>query len=132
LEDGEDLQELSERARDKKDRRSTSKFTKDTDISARGTPASDDTRNRKNNKKGKTKSGDYETSLPAGSKRKRGTKSSSVTPSIADDEDEDHDQVRAPSGLQCSCLMMAHSKRNDAKKAPSTVGLMCPQLCEKE
>lgn len=126
------MQELSERARDKKDRRSTSKFAKDNDISARGTPASDDIRNRKNNKKGKTKSGDYETSLPAGSKRKRGTKSSSVTPSIADDEDEDHDQVRGPTGLKYSCLMMAHSNRNDAKKAPSTMGPMWPQLCERE
>lgn len=104
LEEGEDLQELSERTRDKKDRRSTSKFPKDTDISARGTPISDDIRSRKNNKKAKTKAGDYETSLPAGSKRKRGTKSSSVTPSIADDEDEDHDQVRARSRLQYSCF----------------------------
>lgn len=114
LEEGDDLQELSERARDKKDRRSTNKLT---DISARGTPASDDIRSRKNNKKGKTKSGDYETSLPAGSKRKRGTKSSSVTPSIADDEDEDHDQKRRKKGPINNGTDVSPAMRERMKKA---------------
>ncbi|KAF9014915.1 SNF2-family ATP dependent chromatin remodeling factor snf21 [Cyathus striatus] len=92
LEEGEDLQELSERAREKKDRRATNKLLRDAEASGRGTPISDtDGRGRKS-KKGKAKANDYD--IPAGSKRKRGAKSMSVTPSIADDEDEEHDQKR--------------------------------------
>lgn len=94
LEDGEDVVELSERARDKKDRRATNKLLKDAEASNRGTPASDsDSRGRKGKKgKGKLNAPDFDT--PIGNKRKRGgMKSMSVTPSIADDDDDDRDQV---------------------------------------
>lgn len=88
LEDGEDIQELAERARDKKDRRAQNKLLKEG--SARNTPASDviDGRGRKP-KKGKAKANDFD---GAGSKRKRGMKSMSATPEI-DDDDDDHDIV---------------------------------------
>ncbi|KXN84808.1 Chromatin structure-remodeling complex subunit snf21 [Leucoagaricus sp. SymC.cos] len=90
LEEGEDLQELSERAREKKERRLNNKLLKEAEASARGTPVSDvDSRGRKT-KKGKNKVDEPST----GNKRKRGQKSISVTPSIADDEEEDHDPKR--------------------------------------
>ncbi|KAF8624854.1 hypothetical protein AX15_005734 [Amanita polypyramis BW_CC] len=92
LEDGEDLRELSERTRERKERRVTNKLLKDAEASARGTPASDsDSRGRKG-RKGKAKAMDSEP--PANGKRKRGNKSMSVTPSIADDDDDDHDSKR--------------------------------------
>ncbi|TFK38607.1 SNF2-family ATP dependent chromatin remodeling factor snf21 [Crucibulum laeve] len=94
LEEGEDLQELAERAREKKDRRATNKLLKDTETSGRATPISDiDVRGRNKSKKGKSKANDYDGIL-SGSKRKRGAKSMSVTPSIADDEDDEHDTKR--------------------------------------
>ena len=84
LEDGEDIEELSERVKDKKIQ---NKLLKENDTSGRGTPASEvDGRGRKP-KKGKAKANDYENSGPSGSKRKRGLKSLSVTPEV-DDEDE--------------------------------------------
>ncbi|KAJ3514926.1 hypothetical protein NLJ89_g2080 [Agrocybe chaxingu] len=90
LEGGEDIQELSERVREKKERRAQNKLMKDE--SGRNTPASDvvDGRGRKP-KKGKAKANDYEPA--AGSKRKRGLKSISATPD-GDDDDDDHDQKR--------------------------------------
>ncbi|PPQ90452.1 hypothetical protein CVT25_014970 [Psilocybe cyanescens] len=93
LEDGEDIQELAERARDKKDRRAHNKLLKE-DASGRNTPASDviiDGRGRKP-KKGKNKANDYEPAI--GSKRKRGIKSLSVTPEADDDDDDDHEIKR--------------------------------------
>jgi len=91
LEEGEDIQELSERARDKKDRRVQNKLLKDPEASGRNTPASDvvDGRGRKS-KKGKAKANDYEPAI--GAKRKRGIKSLSATPE-GDEDDEDHDSV---------------------------------------
>ncbi|KAF5377272.1 hypothetical protein D9615_006425 [Tricholomella constricta] len=92
LEDGEDIQELSERARDRKDRRAANKLLKDAESSNRGTPASDiESRSRKA-KKGKAKASDYEPN--AGSKRKRGIKSLSGTPSVNGDDDEEHETKR--------------------------------------
>ncbi|KNZ78207.1 Chromatin structure-remodeling complex subunit snf21, partial [Termitomyces sp. J132] len=92
LEEGEDIQELSERARDRKDRRAANKLLREADASNRGTPASDvDSRGRKN-KKGKAKALDYEPST--GSKRKRGQKSMSVTPSLNGDDDDEHEMKR--------------------------------------
>jgi len=92
LEEGEDLHELSERAREKKERRMVTKLMKDAESSARATPASDiDSRGRKG-RKGKAKATDFE--LPASGKRKRGNKSMSVTPSIAEDDDDDHESKR--------------------------------------
>ena len=82
---------MSERTREKKERRVATKLIKDTESSARATPASDiDSRGRKG-RKGKAKAMDYE--LPISGKRKRGNKSTSVTPSIADDDDDDHESV---------------------------------------
>ncbi len=62
------------------------------EASSRGTPVSDlDSRPRKG-RKGKAKAQDYD--APIGSKRKRGIKAMSVTPSAAgDDEDEDRISV---------------------------------------
>ncbi|KII86364.1 hypothetical protein PLICRDRAFT_56081 [Plicaturopsis crispa FD-325 SS-3] len=96
LEEGEDMQELTDRARDKKDRRMANKLLKDNDVSGRGTPVSDtDGRGRKSKKgKGKMNAPDFG-GTPANGKRKRGgQKSMSVTPSINDDDDEERDQKR--------------------------------------
>jgi ATP-dependent helicase STH1/SNF2 len=92
LEEGEDLQELTDRARERKDRRVANKHLKDVEVSRRGTPISDvdNTRGRKG-KKGKGKAADYE--LNTGSKRKRGVKSTSATPSVNGDDEEEPDQV---------------------------------------
>jgi len=91
LEEGEDLQELAERARERKDRRLQNKLLREAEASGRNTLASDvDGRGRKP-KKGKAKTNDYEPS--ASSKRKRGMKSLPVTPEL-DDDDEDHDPKR--------------------------------------
>ena len=94
LEEGEDIQELSERAKDKKERRVQNKLLKENDASGRGTPASEvDGRGRKP-KKGKAKANDYESTGPSGSKRKRGIKSLSVTPEGDDEgEGEGHNTV---------------------------------------
>jgi len=96
LEEGEDLQELTERAKDKKDRRANNKLLKDADASGRATPISDvEGRGRKGKKgKGKMNAPDYEPALPIGAKRKRGLKSMSVTPSANDDDDDERDQKR--------------------------------------
>jgi ATP-dependent helicase STH1/SNF2 len=80
LEEGEDIQEIAERARAKKERRLAKALGED---SARGTPASDgETRGRK--KKGKAKA-DYAPIIT--NKRKRAIKS--LTPSIDDEEEEE-------------------------------------------
>lgn len=92
MEEGEDLQELTDRARERKDRRITNKLFKDAEMSHRGTPVSDvDTTRGRKGKKGKGKAADYEPN--AGSKRKRGMKSLSVTPSVNGDDEEEPDQV---------------------------------------
>ncbi|KAG6902971.1 hypothetical protein C0995_008544 [Termitomyces sp. Mi166 len=88
LEEGEDIQELSERTRDRKDRRAANKLLREADASNRGTPASD-VDSRRKSKKGKSKASDYEPNT--GSKRKRGQKSMSVTPSINGDDDDEHE-----------------------------------------
>jgi len=94
LEDGEDLQDLVDRSRDKKDRRATNKLLKDAEASGRGTPISDTDSRGRRGKKGKSKMNalDYDPS-PVSGKRKRGLKSMSVTPSINDDDDDDRDLV---------------------------------------
>ena len=98
LEEGEDIDEVAERARDgakdKKERSVQRKLLKENDTSGRGTPASEvDGRGRKP-KKGKAKANDYENTGPSGSKRKRGLKSLSVTPEFDDeDEGEGHNTV---------------------------------------
>ena len=93
LEEGEDLQELSERARANKERRAANKLLKEVD--SRNSPAFDEETPRSRKvKKGKSRAIDviYD-GTPSSSKRKRG-KAMSVTPSVVDDEDDDRDTVR--------------------------------------
>lgn len=94
MEDGDDLQELKEKTREKKERRATNKLLKDAESSNRGTPASDTESRGRRGRKAKSKASNDEPA--AGSKRKRGAmKSMSVTPSVAEDDEEDErDQVR--------------------------------------
>ncbi|KAF9524663.1 SNF2-family ATP dependent chromatin remodeling factor snf21 [Crepidotus variabilis] len=92
LEDGEDIQELADRTREKKDRRAHNKLIKDTEVSGRNTPASDimeggSSRGGRKPKKGKAKANDYEPAT--GSKRKRGMKSLSITPDGDEDDDDE-------------------------------------------
>ena len=92
LEEGEDIQELSERAREKKERRAQNKVTRDAESNSPA-PDFDTPRARKSSKKGKSRAGDLEVSTPApNGKRKRaaaGGKSTSMTHSLIDDEDND-------------------------------------------
>jgi len=100
LEDGEDLQDLVDRSRDKKDRRFANKLLKDHDASGRGTPISDtDSRGRKA-KKGKSKMNGMDYDSPVGGKRKRGMKSMSVTPSVDEGDDDDRDSKRRKTKAQ--------------------------------
>lgn len=87
LEEGEDIQELSERTRKS---RATNKLL--TEMSNRGTPVSDNDARGRKGKKGKSKVPDFDSG--AGSKRKRGMKSMSVTPSINGEDEDEHDMVR--------------------------------------
>ncbi|KAJ7139490.1 SNF2-family ATP dependent chromatin remodeling factor snf21 [Mycena epipterygia] len=90
LEDGEDLEELADRSR----RRGANKLLRDAEASGRGTPVSDSDSRARKTKKGKSRMGapDFEPSL--GSKRKRGVKSMSVTPSVNEDDEEDRQPKR--------------------------------------
>ena len=107
MEEGEDIQELSERAREKKERRAQNKLIKEAESVGSPGPDLDTPRGgRKNNKKGKGKvaAADFDIGTPVGnSKRKRGNgKSTSMTPSLVDvDEDDERDTV---SCQQCVVL----------------------------
>ncbi|KAH7881325.1 SNF2-family ATP dependent chromatin remodeling factor snf21 [Lentinula edodes] len=91
LEDGEDLQELTDKTRERKERRATNKLLKEAEVSNRGTPASDTESRGRRGRKAKSKLNHDE--LAVGSKRKRGAmKSMSVTPSIAEDDDDDDER----------------------------------------
>ncbi|KAH7926188.1 hypothetical protein BV22DRAFT_1033109 [Leucogyrophana mollusca] len=94
VEDGEDLQELADRARGKKERRAANKLLKDVDTPGRSTPASESESRGRKGKKGKAKMAapDFE-SMPTG-KRKRGVKSVSVTPSLNEEDDDERDTKR--------------------------------------
>ncbi|KAH9177014.1 SNF2 family N-terminal domain-containing protein [Lactarius sanguifluus] len=87
LEEGEDIQQLSEQARLKQARRAAKLE------SGTGTPMSEGGRGRGRKGKAKVNEGDFE---PLNGKRKRGgnNKSMSVTPSVMDDEEEDRDSKR--------------------------------------
>ena len=91
LEEGEDIQELSERARAQKEKRVANKLLKE--IDSRNSPAFDDTPRGRKAKKGKVKAIDSPFDTPSNGKRKRG-KALSVTPSIDGDEPEDRDSKR--------------------------------------
>ncbi|KAI0039556.1 hypothetical protein FA95DRAFT_1528440 [Auriscalpium vulgare] len=84
LEEGEDLQLLAEQTR-AKNRRTVGKLESGT-----ATPISEGGRGR--GRKGKAKMTDD--AEPSNSKRKRGQKSMSVTPSVHDDDDEERDSKR--------------------------------------
>lgn len=94
LEEGEDIDELQDRMRDKKSRRgATSRLVREAGASGRGTPASDtDSRGRRGGRKVKGRMAAPDSYEPSPSKRKRG-KAMSVTPSVHDDEDDDRDSV---------------------------------------
>ncbi|KAI0296669.1 SNF2 family N-terminal domain-containing protein [Russula brevipes] len=87
LEDGEDIQQLSEQARLKQARRAAKLD------SGTGTPMSEGGRGRGRKGKAKVNEVDFE---PMNGKRKRGmnNKSMSVTPSVMDDDEEDRDMKR--------------------------------------
>ncbi|EKM60438.1 uncharacterized protein PHACADRAFT_179732 [Phanerochaete carnosa HHB-10118-sp] len=91
LEEGEDIQELSERARAQKDKRAANKLLKEVD--SRNSPAFDDTPRGRKAKKGKAKVIDIPFDTPSNGKRKRG-KAMSVSPSVDGDEPEDRDPKR--------------------------------------
>ncbi|KIK14402.1 hypothetical protein PISMIDRAFT_688007 [Pisolithus microcarpus 441] len=94
VEDGEDLQELADRTRGKKERRIANRLLKESETPGRSTPVSEtDGRGGRKNKKGKGKAPEYEAPAAAG-KRKRGTKAMSVTPSVNEDEEDDRDSKR--------------------------------------
>jgi ATP-dependent helicase STH1/SNF2 len=91
LEEGEDLEELSERARAIKERRAA-KLIKE--VESRNSPVFDeDTPRGRKAKKGKFKAVDtlYDVT-PSSSKRKRG-KAASITPSLNEDDEDDRDAV---------------------------------------
>ncbi|KAJ8520347.1 hypothetical protein ONZ45_g2821 [Pleurotus djamor] len=92
LEEGEDIAEVAERERGRKDRRVTNKLLKDAEASGRGTPISDAGSRGGRGRKGKAKaSQDFE---PVSGKRKRSGKAMSVTPSVQDEDEDDRDQKR--------------------------------------
>lgn len=127
LEDGEDIEELAEKAREKKERRVQNKFLRDAvgaeGSSSRATPLSDtDSKGRRGRKKGSTNrptlpsAADFD--APVGSKRKRAIKAVSETPSLLDDDDDERDQVSKlfVSLGRDSCVHIASSetKKNQA------------------
>ncbi|KAH7883996.1 SNF2 family N-terminal domain-containing protein [Phlebopus sp. FC_14] len=94
VEDGEDLQEVADRTRGKKERRVASRLLKESETPGRSTPASEtDGRGRKA-KKGKTKMAPDQDAPVVAGKRKRGMKSMSVTPSINEEEEDERDSKR--------------------------------------
>lgn len=95
VEDGEDLQELADRTRGKKERRVANRLLKESETPGRSTPASetDGGRGGRKNKKGKGKAPEYEPPAAAG-KRKRGAKAMSATPSVNEEEEDDRDSKR--------------------------------------
>ncbi|KAF9234947.1 SNF2 family N-terminal domain-containing protein [Melanogaster broomeanus] len=96
VEDGEDLQELADKARGKKDRRVATKLIKESETPGRSTPAGSETDGRgRKGRKGKAKMAvnDYDPPAAAG-KRKRGMKAMSVTPSVNEEEEDDRDSKR--------------------------------------
>ncbi|TFY81203.1 hypothetical protein EWM64_g2811 [Hericium alpestre] len=108
LEEGEDLQELMERNREKKDRRVTNKLLRDVD-SGVATPVSESGRGRGRKGKAKMAEPDFE---PVNGKRKRGgIKSVSVTPSVQEDEDEERDTKRRKTKVADSAVAGAAKER---------------------
>ncbi|KAI0825398.1 SNF2 family N-terminal domain-containing protein [Trametes gibbosa] len=117
LEDGDDIQELSERAREKKERRATTKLVKQTESVGSPVPEFETPRNRKSAKKGKAKA---ELDVPASTKRKRGGgKSTSMTPSFIEEDDEERDAKRRKKAIELPPAIKDQMKKtlNDIHKA---------------
>ncbi|KAF5392562.1 hypothetical protein D9757_002111 [Collybiopsis confluens] len=115
LEDGEDLQQLTDKTRERKERRATNKLLKDAETSNRATPASDTESRGRRGRKAKAKVNDEPA---AGSKRKRGgMKSMSVTPSLADDDDDEDDHDRDQKRRKTKDPGLPPAVRDKMKKA---------------
>lgn len=97
------------------------KLLRDNEPSGRGTPASEatDGRGRKGKKKGAPPKAVVEYELPAGSKRKRGIKSNSLTPSLVDDEDDEPEVV----SISFIISLMATRLRSNSNKNEENVDL---------
>ncbi|KAI0079061.1 hypothetical protein K474DRAFT_1659535 [Panus rudis PR-1116 ss-1] len=93
LEDGEDIEELSERHREKRDRRAANKLAREAESRNSPIPEIDTPRGGRKGKKGKAKAIDppFET-MPTGKRKRGGMKSMSVTPSINNDDDEEEEE----------------------------------------
>ncbi|KAI0735883.1 SNF2 family N-terminal domain-containing protein [Earliella scabrosa] len=119
LEEGEDLQELSARALEKKERRAQNKLLRD--VESNGSPAPDlDTPRSRKSKKGKSKAPDFDAMTPVSGKRKRaGGKSTSMTPSIIDDDDDERDTKRRKTKQELPPPIKEKMKKslNDVHKA---------------
>jgi len=94
VEGGEDLQELAERTHERQ-AGWANKFLSMADNSGRGTPSSDaEGAHARKSKKGKGKMTPPDLKQSQNTKRKRGMKSLSVTPSIHGDDEDDRNLVR--------------------------------------
>ncbi|KAI0353138.1 hypothetical protein OH77DRAFT_1458548 [Trametes cingulata] len=119
LEEGEDIQELSERAREKKERRATNKLLRQAESNGSPAPEFETPRSRKANKKGKGKA-DLDVVAPPSAKRKRGGgKSTSMTPSIIEDDDDERDAKRRKKAPELPAPIKEQMKKalNDIHKA---------------
>ena len=90
--EGEDLQELANRMRGKKEWWATNKLIKESEMLGRGTSTSETDAHGREAREGKAKMADYETPTAAG-KRKHGMKLMSVTPLTNGEDEEDRDSV---------------------------------------
>ena len=125
MEEGEDIQELSERAREKKERRVQNKLLKEAETVDSPGPDLDTPRGGRKNKKGKGKipAADFDVGTPASSsKRKRGGgKSTSMTPSLIDDDDDERDTVSFFSRYNLSSILTGFAETSqDQAGAAST------------
>lgn len=123
LEGEEDLDEVLEKAREKSQRRAANKLLRESEgQSSRNSPAVEETRGRK--KKGRPPKNpqpevDYDSPSIANGKRKRVGKPVSVTPSIADDDEETRDSVSGyVPWLSPACVLICYvQKRRKTKPA---------------
>lgn len=124
LEDGDDIQELSEKARANKERRATNKLLRESE--SRNSPAFDsDTPRGRKSKKGKSKLVDLPfEGTPTNGKRKRG-KAMSVTPSFNGEEEEERDTVCTCVALTGNLLLICTRCRNVGRLSWLTSHPLC-------
>ena len=117
MEADEDLQDVIEKSREKAQRKAVNKLLREDGPSSRASPVTNEGRGRK--KKGRPPKNpvvdDYEPSASGVGKRKRGPKATSVTPSIADDDDEGRDSVRRTEFEWQRGMLMLSNFRNAAR-----------------